>query len=132
MLTLIDRAAITTTLTDQSLDPELRALIGLRAWQLDDVRRQPLGETVKFVVVQPGDTPSEIHAAVGFPITWDQAEQPSFEWMHDHGRWFELAYILTEDLGMLIFVADDPGTDFTLRFNCLAVADRPNAEKNKP
>lgn len=62
MLKLTDRAAVTATLTDQSLDPELRVLIGLRAWQLDDIRRQPLGETVQFVVVvQPGDTPAEIH-----------------------------------------------------------------------
>jgi len=124
MLKLTDRAAVTAALIDRTLDPELRALIGLRAWQLDDVRRQPLGETVKFVVVQPGDTPAEIHSAVGFPITWDQADQPSFEWMHDHGRWFELAFVLTDDLGLLVFVADDPGTDTTLRFNCLAVADR--------
>jgi len=57
MLKLTDRAAITAAQTDQSLDPELRASIGLRAWQLDDVRRQPLGETVKLVVARPGDTP---------------------------------------------------------------------------
>lgn len=131
MLKLTDRAAITAALTDQSLDPELRALIGLRAWQLDDVRRQPIGETVKFVVVQPGDTPAEIHVAVGFPITWDQADQPGFEWIHDHGRWFELAYIITEDFGLLVFVADDPGTNSTLLFNCLAVADRPSVQENK-
>ena len=31
MLKLTDRAAITAALTDQSLDPELRALIDLRA-----------------------------------------------------------------------------------------------------
>ena len=131
MLKLTDRAAITAALTDTTLDPELRALLGLRAWQLDDVRHQPLGETVQFVVIQPGDTPAEIHEAVGFPITWDQADQPSFEWMNDHGRWFELAYILTDDLGLLVFVADDPGTDFTLRFNLLGVADRPNPKENK-
>ena len=131
MLKLTDRAAITAALTDTTLDPELRALLGLRAWQLDDVRHQPLGETVQFVVVQPGDLPDTIHEAVGFPITWEQADQPSFEWMNDHGRWFELAYILTDDLGLLVFVADDPGTDFTLRFNLLGVADRPNPKENK-
>lgn len=131
MLKLTDRAAVTAALTDQTLDPELRALIGLRAWQLDDVRRQPLGEAIQFVVVQPGDTPTEIHNAVGFPITWDQADQPGFEWMEDHGSWFELAYALTDDLGMIIFVADHADTDFTLRFNCLSVADRSNPNENK-
>ncbi|WP_425992363.1 hypothetical protein [Brevundimonas sp. TWP2-3-2] len=131
MLKLTDRAAITAALTDTTLDPELRAILGLRAWQLDDVRHQPLGETVQFVVVQPYDSTEEIHKAVGFAITWEQADQPSFEWMNDHGRWFELAYILTDDLGLLVFVADDPGTDFTLRFNLLGVADRPNPKENK-
>lgn len=131
MLKLTDRAAVTAALTDPDIDPELRALIGLRAWQLDDVRHQPLGETVRFVVIQPGDAPSTIHDAVGFPLTWDQADQPGFEWMNDHGRWFELAYVLTDDLGLIVFVADDPGTESTLRFNCLAVADRPIINENK-
>ena len=126
MLKLTDRAAVTAALTDPTLDPELRALIGLRAWQLDDVRHQPLGETVQFVVVEPGDSVTEIHEAVGFPLTWDQADQPGWEWMNDWGRWFELAYILTDDLGLIVFVADDPGVDHTLRFNLLAVAERPN------
>ena len=126
MLTLTDREAVTAALTDPKLDPNLRALIGLRAWQMDDDRARPLSEIVQFVIVQPGDTSEVIHEAVGFPITWDQAEQPGFEWMEDHGAWFELAYVLTDDLGMIVFVADDPGTNFTLRFNCLGVANRPD------
>lgn len=131
MLSLSDREAVTAALTDESLDPNLRALIGLRAWQLDVDRARPLSDIVQFVVVQPGDTSEVIHEAVGFPITWDQAEQPSFEWMEDHGSWFELAYVLTDDFGMLVFVADDPGTNYVLRFNCLAMADRPDPQVNK-
>ena len=68
MLKLSDRAAVKAALTDPDIDPELRALMGLRVWQLDDARHQPLGETVQFVVVQPGDTPDTIHEAVGLPI----------------------------------------------------------------
>ena len=98
---------------------------------MDDDRARPLSEIVQFVIVQPGDTSEVIHEAVGFPITWDQAEQPGFEWMEDHGAWFELAYVLTDDLGMIVFVADDPGTNFTLRFNCLGVANRPVPSENK-
>jgi hypothetical protein len=125
MLSLTDRDAVTAALADPKLDPQLRALIGLRVWQLDVERDRPLGDTLQIVVVQPGDTSEVIHEAVGFPITWEQAEQPGFEWMEDHGAWFELAYVLTDDFGMLVFVADDPGTNSVLRFNCLAVADRP-------
>jgi len=125
MISISTRESITAALTNHELDAELRALIGLRAWQMDDDRTRPLSDIVQFVVVQPGDTSAIIHAVVGFPITWDQADQPGFEWMEDHGSWFELAYVLTDDFGMLVFVADDPGTNSTLRFNCLAVADRP-------
>lgn len=125
MLSLADRDAVTAALTDPALDPALRALIGLRVWQVDTDRRRPLGEILQIVVVQPGDPPETIHDAVGFPICWDQADQPGFEWMNDHGAWFELAYVLTDDFGMLVFVPDDPDTNATLFFNCHGVADRP-------
>lgn len=124
MLSLTDRDAVTAALTDPTLDPALRALIGLRVWQVDTDRHRPLGEILQIIVVQPGDCPEVIHNAVGFPITWDQADQPGWEWMNDHGSWFELAYVLTDDFGMLVFVADHPDTNDTLRFNCLGVADR--------
>ncbi|KQS57308.1 hypothetical protein ASG17_00810 [Brevundimonas sp. Leaf363] len=125
MLSLTDRDAVAAAISNRSLDPDLRALLGLRVWQLDTERSRPLGEMVQFVVVQPGDTPEAIHEAVGFPVTWEQADQPGFEWVQDHGTWFELAYVLTDDFGMLVFVADHPDTNHTLRFICLGVSDRP-------
>lgn len=125
MLSLTDRDAVTAALTDSNLDPTLRALIGLRVWQVDTDRRRSLGEILQIVVVQPSDPPEAIHDAVGFPICWDQAEQPGWEWFNDHGSWFELAYVLTDDFGMLVFVADHPDTNDALRFNCLGFADRP-------
>jgi hypothetical protein len=131
MLSLTDRDAVTAALTDTTLDPALRALIGLRVWQVDTDRRRPLGEILQLVVVQPGDEPEVIHEAVGVPICWDQAEQPGWEWFNDHGSWFELCYVLTDDFGMLVFVADQPGVNDTLLFNCRGVANRPNPLENK-
>lgn len=127
MLSLTDRDAVTAALTDPTLDPDLRALIGLRVWQVDTDRRRPLKDILQVVVVQPGDPAEVIHDAVGYPICWDQAEQPGWESFNDHGSWFELAYVLTDDFGMLVFVPDHPETNDTLRFNCLGVADRPPA-----
>ncbi|WP_191559074.1 hypothetical protein [Brevundimonas aurantiaca] len=94
---------------------------------MDTDRRRPLKDILQIVVVQPGDPAEVIHDAVGYPICWDQAEQPGWEWFNDHGSWFELAYVLTDDFGMLVFVPDHPETNDTLRFNCLGVADRPPA-----
>lgn len=125
MLSLTDRDAVTAALTDPTLDADLRALIGLRVWQVDTDRRRPLGEILQIIAVQPGDLPEAIHEAVGFPICWDQAEQPGWEWFNDHGSYWELAYVITDDFGMLVFVADHPDTNPTLRFNCLGFADRP-------
>lgn len=67
MLSLNDRDAVAAALTDPTIDPALRALIGLRVWQVDTDRRRPLAEVLQIVAVQPGDTSEEIHAAVGFP-----------------------------------------------------------------
>ena len=44
MLSLTDRDAVTAALTDTALDPTLRALIGLRVWQVDTDRQRPLGD----------------------------------------------------------------------------------------
>ena len=129
MLSLNDRIAISAALNDPDLDPDLRTLIGLRVRQ-HYADHQPLIPDVRYFVVQGGDTPEVIHEAVGFPITWDQADQPGFEWMNDHGSWFELAYVLTDDFGMLVFVADHPDTNFVLRFNCLGFANRPAATES--
>ena len=131
MLNLTDRAAITAALTDADLDSDIRSLIGLRAWQIDDDRSRPLGDFLRMVVVQPGDTPEVINAAVGFPITWELADQPSFEWVEDHGTWFEIAYVLTDDFGLLVFVKDDPGTEFGIHFMCLGCSDRDVCPGNK-
>lgn len=124
MLSIDNRKAVTAALKDQTLDPALRALIGLRVWQMDIDRRRPLAEVLQVVVVQPGDPPEAIHAAVRFSITYDQAEQPAWRWLHDHVEWFELTYLLP-DRQLIVFVADHPDTNETLRFNCHGFACRP-------
>ena len=53
MLSLNDRDAVAAALTDPTIDPALRALIGLRVWQVDTDRRRPLGEVLQIVAVHP-------------------------------------------------------------------------------
>ena len=124
MLSLTDRDDVTTALTDLTLDPSLRALIGLRVWQIDTDRSHPLSDVVQIVVVHPGDPPDAILEGVGFPIILDEANQPDFDWMEDHGSWFELAYVVTDEAGMLVFVPDHPDTEPSLRAYCLKFAGR--------
>jgi hypothetical protein len=116
---------------DVNLPAEADGQMSRGAGRFDVERDRPLSDTLQIVVIQPGDVTPAIHKAVGFPITWDQAEQPGFEWMEDHGAWFELGYVLTDDFGMLVFIADHPGTNSTLRFNCLMLANRPVVDENK-
>ena len=56
MLSLTDRDDVTTALTDLTLDPSLRALIGLRVWQIDTDRSHPLSDVVQIVVVHPASS----------------------------------------------------------------------------
>jgi hypothetical protein len=133
MLSLNDRDAVTVALTDTTLNPQLRAIIGLRLWQADTDRRRPLSDILQIAVVEPGDPPEVVHEAIGWPICYDQAEQPGWEWMNHHpGYGWELCYILTDDFGMLVFVPDHPDTNDTLLFNCRGVANRPGPLENKP
>ena len=124
MLSLTDRDDVTTALTDPTLDPSLRALIGLRLWQIDTDRNHPLSDVLQIFVVHPRDPPEVVLEAMGFPIILDEADQPGFDWMEDHGSHFELAYVVTDEAGMLVFVPDHPDTDPSLRAYCLKFAGR--------
>ena len=124
MLSLTDRDAVTAALLDPNLNPTLRALIGLRVWQIDTDRNHPLSDVLQIVVVHPGDPPEAILEAVGFPIILDKADQPGFEWASFHHGWWELCYVLTDEAGMLVFVPDHPDTDPSLRAYCLKFAGR--------
>ena len=104
MLSLTNRASIASALDDPDLDLDLRVMIARLA-----------DSDTKLFVVQAGDTPETINQALGFPITGDEAEEPSFKWIVDHGRWFEIAYADTR-----ILVESDPGTELGIHYLCLS------------
>jgi hypothetical protein len=120
VLSFASPADVARALNDTDLDPDLRALIGHRAWQLHVQEHLPLGEDVRFVVVEGGDTPDVINEAVGFPITGDEAEEPSFEWIEDHGLWFEIAYARSDDHRTFVFVENTPATELGMHHLCLS------------
>lgn len=120
MLSLTDRASVSRALSDTTLDLNLRALIGLRAWQLHIERGRPLGAGFRLIVVQGGDTPDVINTALGFAITGDQAEGPSYDSIEDHGLWFEVAYGIEGEPLTRVFVENGPGTEWGIHHLCLS------------
>jgi len=124
------RAALTST-----LDPALRALLGKRMTQLARDFDGDLADIVEFSVVEPGDSSATIEAGVGFSILHNLVDgvafgdddfTPSWEWAQDHGAFFELVFILSDDgYGIIVFVPDDPGVEFDVHSLCLEHARCP-------
>lgn len=119
MLALTIFAAVSDARDDRELDPDLCALIGRRAWRLCIDQDHPLDEDIRFVVVEGGDTPEVINEALGFHITGDGAEEPTYDWIEDHGLWFEMAYGRRGDSRTYVFVENGPGTELGLHYLCL-------------
>lgn len=120
MLPLNTPAAVSTALNNPDLDLDLRALIGLRAWQLHVDQNRPLGAGFRLIIVQGGDTPEVINAALGFSITGERAQRLSHDWIEDHGLWFEIAYGSNGDALTRVFVENGPGTELDLHYLCLS------------
>lgn len=127
MLSLTTGAAVRAAVADPALDPQLRALLAARARQLEDDAEE-LGDLAHFHAVEPGDGPVEAEAALGFPPDANLVDgsrlgdpdfAPSWEWVEDHGGWFELAFVLTDEgFGHVLLVPDRPDTDPRLLALC--------------
>ncbi|WP_425992361.1 hypothetical protein [Brevundimonas sp. TWP2-3-2] len=120
MLSITDNASLERALSDTDLGPDLRALIGLRAWQLHIEQGRPWGAGFRLVVIEGGETPETINAALGFDITGDHAEPPSYDWLVDHGLWFEIAYETGLDRVTRVLVRASPAVELGLSYLCIS------------
>lgn len=79
---------------------------------LDDTDHDyKLEELARFVIVQPFDTVDQIEAAAGYPVV----TSPAFEWVIDHGGWYEATMILSDDgFGVILFAPEKAGVEPTL------------------
>jgi hypothetical protein len=129
MLSIRSTAAMTRAL-DLPLDPILRAVLLTRMSQLTEYDHDDLGDLACFLIVQVGDTATQAEAELGFPILTsfvdgqrfgDPEFTPSWEWIEDHGGWFELVFVLTDDgFGWVLFIEDRAGVDPELLALCHA------------
>ncbi|QYE35129.1 hypothetical protein KZX46_20855 [Polymorphobacter sp. PAMC 29334] len=123
---------ITDTIQLSGLSPPLDRLVGpllrRRAAQLTDGTVSQLCSFARFLIVEPGDSADAIDAELGFSVLQNLVDEtgfgnpdftPSWEWIEDHGGWFELVFILTDDgFAHVLFVEDREGVDADLLAAC--------------
>lgn len=120
MLCLNNLAEVAGAISDPDLDDDLRTLIAQRGWQAYAEHPSDLSEDTRIVVVQGGDAPDVINTALGFAITGDDAESPSYDRLEDHGLWFEVLYRRRGERDVVVFVENGPGTELGIHHLCLA------------
>ncbi|BBD00569.1 MULTISPECIES: hypothetical protein [Sphingobium] len=127
MIEIRDAQAMRLTI-ESTTDVEQRSLLERRFEQFGTIDGYDLGEVAHFLVVQPGDTMEVLDAALGFPVLGNLVDgtpygapgfMPSTEWISDHGDWFEMAYVLSDDgFGWIVFVPKADGVDASLLAMC--------------
>jgi hypothetical protein len=128
MITLRTATAVKSTL-DLLADHQLRSLLTERLEQLTNAWEDiDLSDLTHFLIIQPGDTAADAERELGWsllvnPVDGARFGQPAFtpswEWIENHGGWFEAVYILSDDgFGISLFVQDHPATDAELLAMC--------------
>jgi hypothetical protein len=127
MITLRTATAVKSTL-DLLADNQLRSLLTERFDQLTEWEDIDLNDLTHFLIIQAGDTAAEAEHELGWSLLanpvdgarfGDPAFTPSWEWIEDHGGWYEAVYILSDDgFGISLFVQDHPDTDAELLAMC--------------
>ncbi len=68
----------------------------------------PFCDMAHFVVVQEGDTLAQVERETGLLIQLEMADPdytPAWEWVIDHGQFYETVFILSDDgYGIALFV----------------------------
>lgn len=102
--------------------PKLRQMLTQRITQIELREDEALADVGAFFVVEKGDSIVSIETTTGCCITSDPFGDdcygdddftPSFEWLQHHNqeRCFEIAFMMTDDYFVAVFVPDDPDID---------------------
>ncbi|MEH6790821.1 hypothetical protein [Parasphingorhabdus sp.] len=128
MISLRTAAAVKSTI-ELLADNQLRSLLTERFDQLTNTWEGiDLSDLTHFLIIQPGDTTADAEHERGWSLLvnpvdgarfGDPAFTPSWEWIEDHGGWFEAVFIMSDDgFGITLFVQDHPETDAELLDLC--------------
>jgi hypothetical protein len=114
MLNVTNSASLARAL-DSPLDGAIKRLLTLRRDQLSEHIDTDIGELAHWIVVEPGDGIADLETAAGYPIITN----PAFEWIMDHGGFYELPTVLSDDgFGVILIVPDLEGIDPALLTLC--------------
>ncbi|OAO00385.1 hypothetical protein A8B75_18775 [Sphingomonadales bacterium EhC05] len=133
MISLRSTAAIKSTI-ELLADNQLRALLTERFEQLTNAWESiDLSDLTHFLIIQAGDTAADAENELGWSLLVNMFDgtsyghpdfTPSWEWIEDHGGWFEAVFILSDDgFGISLFVQDHPETDAELLAMCREFAE---------
>ncbi|MEH6792319.1 hypothetical protein [Parasphingorhabdus sp.] len=128
MITLRTAAAVKSTIALLADNP-LRALLSQRIDQLTNAWEGiDLSDLTHFLIMQAGDTAADAEHELGWSLLVNPVDgarfgqpdfTPSWEWIEDHGGWFEAVYIISNDgFGISLFVQDHPDADPELLALC--------------
>ena len=125
MLHLHDRATMARALK-LDLDPQLHTLLAERISGLA-TGEHDLTDWTEYLVVQPGDSESDILRHVGFspliePIDGarfgDDDFAPYWDWLSDHDGWYELIITFGSTFAYVLLIRDAEGVLPDLRALC--------------
>jgi len=90
-------------------DPHLQRILRQRFEQLAEYGC-PISELARFHIVRPGDDVTKL---------FDGSNNPPFEWIEDHGGWFEAPIIMDDSgFGHVYFIPDCEGINPDLLSLC--------------
>lgn len=102
-------------------DPCLQRILRQRFEQLAEYGC-PISEIARFHVVRPDDDVSEL-----LTNRVDLSNAPSWEWVEDHGGWFEAPIIMDDSgFGHVYFIPDRDDTNAELLSHCRRYAIKRN------
>lgn len=127
MLSIADGEALSRALSSP-LDDRIKRLLLERRDQLGDI----IWETAHFVIVQTGDTVSDLETCVRFSVFHNAVDGsrygepdywPGWEWLADHGHCFEMVWIMDDSgFGHVVIISKEEGVPAELIDLCTAYA----------
>jgi hypothetical protein len=117
---IIDSSAAMAKALGAPISDTIKRLLALRRDQLCEFESYDLGELGRWLIVESGDTLTEIEAAAGILIanacpSPNPDHAPPWEWVLDHGNVYEAPIIMSDDgFGTVLIVPDQVGIDPTL------------------